>query len=129
MAEVLPESVSASRVTIRQWTEDDAEEMDAAITASLEHLRPWMPWIEFEPKSIPERLELIRQWQLERSMGGDCTYAVFLDGHAIGGSGLHRRIGDGGLEIGYWIHVDHVRRGYATEVSRALTTAAFDLRD
>ena len=29
------------------------------------------------------------------------------------------------LEIGYWIHVDHVGRGYATELARGLTTAAF----
>ncbi len=43
----------------------------------------------------------------------------------VGGTGLHRRIGEGGLEIGYWTHVDHVREGYATEVSRALTDPAF----
>jgi ribosomal-protein-serine acetyltransferase len=125
MREVLPDSVPAPRVTIRQWTEDDVEQFDAVITANIEHLRPWMPWIAFEPKTIAERLELIRTWQLERSTGGDCTFGVFLGGEPIGGTGLHRRIGDGGLEIGYWISADHLRRGYATEVSSALTAAAF----
>jgi ribosomal-protein-serine acetyltransferase len=29
------------------------------------------------------------------------------------------------LEIGYWVHVDHVGRGLATELSAALTDTAF----
>ena len=51
--------------------------------------------------------------------------ACFSTAWSIGGSGLHQRIGPNGIEIGYWIHVDHVRRGYASEVSAALTEVAF----
>jgi RimJ/RimL family protein N-acetyltransferase len=29
------------------------------------------------------------------------------------------------LEIGYWVHADHLRRGIATEAARALTEVAF----
>ncbi len=32
-----------------------------------------------------------------------------------------------GLEIGYWTHVDHLGRGYATAAARLLTIAAFEL--
>jgi len=126
---VLPSSVTADRLEIREWTPADVDQMDAAISASVEHLRPWMPWIAFEPASRDDRLERIRTWQLDRSIGGDAVYAIFLDGLAIGGTGLHRRIGEGGLEIGYWIHVDHIRRGHAREASRALTVAAFELAE
>jgi RimJ/RimL family protein N-acetyltransferase len=45
----------------------------------------------------------------------------------VGGSGLHARIVEGGLELGYWIRVSQTRRGYATEVARALTTAGFEV--
>ncbi len=31
------------------------------------------------------------------------------------------------MEIGYWIHARHVRTGYATELVRGLTSAAFDV--
>jgi dihydrofolate reductase len=41
----------------------------------------------------------------------------------IGGSGLHPRIGDGGLEIGYWIRASQTGHGFATETARALTAA------
>jgi RimJ/RimL family protein N-acetyltransferase len=44
----------------------------------------------------------------------------------VGGAGLHRRIGPGGLEIGYWVRSDRAGRGYATAAARALTQAAFD---
>ncbi len=50
---------------------------------------------------------------------------MWLDGELVGSSGLHRRIGPGGLEIGYWIHPRHLRRGLATEVARQLTDRAF----
>ena len=31
------------------------------------------------------------------------------------------------MEIGYWVHVAHVRHGYATEMSEALTHLAFGI--
>jgi RimJ/RimL family protein N-acetyltransferase len=55
----------------------------------------------------------------------DSAAAMAAGAVAVGSTGLHRRRGPGVLEIGYWIHAAHVRRGYATELSRALTDAAF----
>ena len=52
---------------------------------------------------------------------------MFRQGAVVGGCGLHRRSSPDTLEIGYWIHVDHLRRGYATELARGLTTAAFEV--
>lgn len=43
----------------------------------------------------------------------------------IGGCDLHRRLGAGGIEIGYRIHVDAIGNGYATELAGALTRVAF----
>ena len=54
---------------------------------------------------------------------------VFLDGDAIGGTGLHRRVGPRAIEIGYWIDGDHARNGYATELTAGLTTTALALDD
>ena len=45
----------------------------------------------------------------------------------IGCFGLHRRLGPGAVEIGYWVHVDFTRRGYATACARALTHAGLAL--
>ena len=126
-ADRLPRRVETPRLELRCWGHDEAASASAAISASIEHLRPWMPWIKFEPLTLAERVQLIEGWTRTWEDGGDVIYGVFLDGEVIGGAGLHRRSGPGTLDIGYWIHVDHLRRGYATELTTALTTIALDI--
>jgi RimJ/RimL family protein N-acetyltransferase len=121
----LPDFVETSRLTLRTWKPEDVEAMAAAVTASIDHLVPFMPWAALEPQSIDERLKLIAGWDAEWRNGGDVLFGVFLDGTPVGGCGLHRRLGPNALEIGYWVHVDHVRQGYAKEASAALTDLAF----
>jgi ribosomal-protein-serine acetyltransferase len=112
-------------LTLRQWAAGDAEILSAAVTENIDHLRPWMPWIASEPLSPQDRLTLIEQWRAEWDRGGDVVIGALLDGVVVGSSGLHRRRGPGVLEIGYWVHRAHIRKGYATEIAKALTTAAF----
>jgi RimJ/RimL family protein N-acetyltransferase len=125
----LPDRIETDRLVLRTWTVDDAEALAVAITESIEHLRPWMPWIAHEPLALEDRQKLITEWDTKWRAGEDAVYGVFHDGAVVGGTGLHRRVGPGALEIGYWIHVDFARRGFATELSAALTGAAFDLGD
>ena len=112
-------------VELRHWRVEDAEAQERAIAESLEHLRPWMPWAAGEPKPLEARVAMIREWEAERRAGTGEYFAVLLDGVVVGSSGLHRRIGAGGVEIGYWIHPAYTRRGLATEVARQLCERAF----
>jgi ribosomal-protein-serine acetyltransferase len=102
----------------------DAPTLGRIVQESLEHLRPWMPWVAQEPMSLSRRRELIAGWERAWRDGGDVCLGIFTHGQAAGSCGLHRRIGPGGLEIGYWIHPAFVRRGLATETARLLTRAA-----
>jgi ribosomal-protein-serine acetyltransferase len=110
---------------LRHWRVEDAEAQGRAIAESLDHLRPWMPWAAFEPKPLEARVEMLREWEAERLAGTNEYFAVWLDGAVAGSAGLHRRIGEGGVEIGYWIHPAYLRRGHATEVARRLCDRAF----
>ena len=47
----------------------------------------------------------------------------------LGMIGLHRRLGPGAIEIGYWTHVDHSGRGYMTAAAQAITRVAEALED
>lgn len=125
--ERLPQRVDTPRLVLRRWRHDEAGVMAAGLTSTVDHLRPWMGWIKFEPLTLAERVQLIEAWTRQWEEGGDVHYGVFLEGDMVGVSGLHRRSGPGTLDIGYWIHVDHVRHGYATELTAALTTAAFEI--
>ena len=127
--ERLPDLHHSPRLTLRRWVDADAPALSAAILASADHLRPWMPWIASEPVRLDDRVALIDRWNADWEQGGDLVVGIFMDGAVVGGSGLHRRRGPGVLEIGYWVHVDHVRQGIASEVSELLTTAAFTVAD
>src|SRR5689334_16876694 len=96
-----------------------------AINASLDHLRPWMAWAT-EPATEPGMAVFfaaaVELWDQRKDFGYSIVDA---DGAVIGGCGLHGRLDQHGLEIGYWVHVDHIGKGVATAVARALTEAAF----
>lgn len=117
--------VGPDGLTLRRWARDDAAQLGDAIADSVDHLRPWMPWVVLEPVSVSERQALIDGWDQEWVAGGDVVLGVFVDGAVAGGCGLHRRIGPGGLEIGYWTARRFLRQGIATTVAGLLTDAAF----
>jgi ribosomal-protein-serine acetyltransferase len=126
MSDRLPELLTGpGPVVLRRWVQGDATAIGKAVTDSLEHLRPWMPWIAQEPLSIMERRALIDVWERDWLAGGDVVMGAFVDGVVAGGCGLHHRIGPRGLEIGYWTHAAFLRMGIATSAVQLLTEAAF----
>ena len=116
---------SAQRLALRPWRASDAPALSIAIAESAGHLRPWMSWIATEPRSLAERRAMIARWETERRAGGDLVFGMFVGNAVVGGCGLHRRLGADGLEIGYWVHAAHTRRGYATHAAAMLTSLAF----
>lgn len=123
----LPSEILTERLVLRLWRPDDAVALSEAIEASVEHLRPWLAWVRFEPVSDEHRVRLIESGRAEWQNGGDANYGVFADRTVVGGCGLHRRQGQGSMDLGYWLHVDHTGRGYAVELARGLVAAAFDV--
>ena len=112
-------------LVVSRWRVADAALLGEAVAQSVEHLRPWMPWIAEEPVPLEQRRERIAGWERDWRAGGDLVMGIFVDGSVAGGCGLHRRIGPGGIEIGYWVHPRFVRRGIASTVAGLLTDAAF----
>lgn len=108
-------------VAIRRLLVDDAETVHEAIIESLDHLRPWMPWVCKEPLTIEERVEWIR--------GVTESVGIFVGDTFVGGTGLHDRISPSGREIGYWVRVGWTGRGIATEASRQMMNRAFSIAE
>lgn len=116
-------------VQLRRHRVEDAEGIAAAVAASLPELRPWMPWATEEagqPEVQRVRLEeVVPHWEA----GSDFSYVIVVDGHVVGGVGLHARIGPGALELGYWLQSQYTDRGIATACAGALTAAALALSE
>ncbi|GGV44057.1 N-acetyltransferase [Kitasatospora herbaricolor] len=125
----LPQPViELDELTLRRFDgEADLPELFQVIEESLEHLRPWMPWIaEHSRASTAEFLaRRAERW----ASGQDYTYAIVLDGAIVGACGLFRRddTPETGREIGYWLHPAATGRGAATRATRALVEQAFRL--
>jgi ribosomal-protein-serine acetyltransferase len=127
---ILPEHLEGYGVTLRRWRPDDVGLLHRAVDESREHLRPWMDWVAQEPLSVEQRHAMLRRWEEDWRGGGDVIYGTVIgEARVAGGCGLHHRCGPGVLEIGYWTHPAHLRRGIATAAARLLTDAAFALPD
>jgi RimJ/RimL family protein N-acetyltransferase len=106
---------------------ENAAEFEASVEANAAHLRDWIPWAD-----DPEGRHL-------RGGGADADwvsgvsylYAVrpAVDGPIVGGAGLYRRVGDAGIEIGYWLDAAHTGNGLATSCVQELTAVALALPD
>ncbi|NNC18621.1 GNAT family N-acetyltransferase [Corallococcus exiguus] len=122
-------TVQTARTVLRCWSPADAPLALRAIEASLEHLRPWMEWAKRYPMSVEQQAGQLRRMRGVFDLGQDFAYGVFSrDGsEVLGGTGLHPRVGEGALEIGYWISASHTGRGLATEMAGALTRVAFEV--
>ncbi len=121
--------IQTPRLVIRCWQPADAPLLQAAITQSLDHLLPWMPWAHNEPEELQIKIERLRRFRGLFDLGQDFIYGVFnLDeSQVLGGTGLHTRAGEGAREIGYWIHQDYINQGLATETAAVLVAVAFEV--
>jgi RimJ/RimL family protein N-acetyltransferase len=126
-----PYRIDTDRLVIRCYELGDAPLMKEAIDASLAHLRPFMAWIDDEPQSVEQKAELIERFRAAFDSGEAFVYGIFDRGESqlLGGSGLHARVGPGGLEIGYFVRASATRQGIATECAAALTRVGFEVCD
>ena len=125
---VPPRSLHAGWLTCRLVEASDADYLYEAVLASMDHLRPWMPWVVGYKRQIAD---VYVSQALRGASGQPVHEAIYVptDGeHAFLGSfGLHARLGPGALEIGYWVDVRHTCRGVGTLSAALLTEAALSI--
>jgi len=90
-----------------------------------------MPWVNSEPEELKTKVERLRGFRSDFDSNKNFTMGIFnqAETELLGGTGLHPRVGPKAYEIGYWIHVNHIKKGYATETSEALTKVAFEIEN
>lgn len=122
-----PTRILTPRLVLRRWQIKDTPALVDALTESVDHLQPWIPWATATPPTRHQAEMRLRIWRDEFGEGTNFVYAAIdrADGSLVGGVGLYPRIGRGGLEIGYWIRFSRAGMGFATEATLALTRAGF----
>lgn len=121
--------IETKRLLVRCYDPSDAAMLAESVTENLEHLRPWMPWVYNEPEPIEEKVQRLKRFRGMFDLGQNFVYGIFNpeDSRLLGGTGLHPRLGEKELEIGYWIHKDFINQGLVTECTAALVKVAFEL--
>ena len=132
----VPERIETERLVLRCPRRGDGAVVNAAVLASLDELRPWMPWAGAAP-TLEESEAHCRRQQGRFILREDLVMLIFErddisdreggEGEFLGGTGLHRI--DWTLrrfEIGYWRKTGHAGRGIVTEAVIAMARMAFD---
>ena len=124
-------SITTPRLVIRCYHLNDAPTLNAIINANLGHLRRFMPWARVGHVALEAHHDMITRWIHDFEQAKDFVFAITdrSTGAILGGTGLHKRAGEFGLEIGYWLAADACGKGIATESTAALIRVAFDHYD
>ncbi|KYD10211.1 GNAT family N-acetyltransferase [Heyndrickxia sporothermodurans] len=127
MLKEFPEEFSTERLVIRMPRAGDGKVVYDAIMASINELKPWMPFAQKEQSEQDVELN-IRSSYISFLKREDLRLLVFLKetGEFIASSGLHRI--DWSIpkfEIGYWIDSRFSGKGYMTEAVKGIADFAF----
>ncbi|MEV4343100.1 GNAT family N-acetyltransferase [Actinoplanes sp. NPDC049596] len=123
-----PETIDAGEIVLRSWAPEHAEDLAAAVRASVVELSPFLPFAT-DAYDVAAARDFIARSAIGRDEGKQFNYAILTaDGEAIGSIGLMtERVEPGALEIGYWLRTSFTGRGYMTAAVRALSKVAFGL--
>jgi ribosomal-protein-serine acetyltransferase len=123
-----PYQFETEQLLIRGPQPGDGVEITAAITDSINELRPWMPWAAAIP-TVEESEVRVRKKQLDYLARTDLWFLVFEKemNVLVGNSGFHRIDWEvPKVEIGYWVRTQYGGKGYMTEAVQGITNFAFD---
>jgi RimJ/RimL family protein N-acetyltransferase len=121
--------VETGRLVLRCWSPEDAPRCRAALDICDDHLRPMIPFMKDEPRTLQQTAQWLRGHRAAFDLDQMYRYAVFdaNEQKLLGENMLLSRVGPGGLEIGYWTHKDALGKGVATESTCAVIRVAFEI--
>jgi len=131
----VPERLETPRLVLRNGRAGDGEAVRAAVVATVDALRPWMPWAQDEP-TLDAQEAYCRRQQAQFILRQELTWFVYergyegSEGPVLGAVGLHRI--DWALrrfEIGWWRRAGLEHLGVAGEAARAVVRLVFDELD
>ncbi|NDI35046.1 GNAT family N-acetyltransferase [Chengkuizengella sediminis] len=121
-----PTEFPTERLLIRMPKPGDGGVVYHSINASIDELKPWMPFAQKE-QTLEEVETNIRESYIKFLKREDLRLLVFLKetGQFVASSGLHRiNWSIPSFEIGYWVDTRYSGKGYMTEAVQRITEFA-----
>ncbi|WP_188456279.1 GNAT family N-acetyltransferase [Virgibacillus oceani] len=123
-----PDAFETERLLIRCPKPGDGQVVYEAINASIEELKPWLPFAQSKQSEDDAEIN-IREAHIKFLAREDLRLLLFHKetGKLIGSSGLHRIDWDvPKFEIGYWIDSRFSGKGFISEAVEGITNFAFN---
>lgn len=122
-----PTEIFTERLHIRMPLPGDGKVVFEAVQASIEELKPWLPFAKYEQTETNTETN-IRESYAKFIKREDLRLLIFLKetNQFIGSSGLHNpnwKVPK--FEIGYWMDTRFGGQGYMTEAVQGITEYAF----
>ncbi|MEU6229751.1 GNAT family N-acetyltransferase [Streptomyces sp. NPDC047042] len=120
--------VECGDFALRRWQgQSDFDPVFRLIEESLDHLRPWMPWVARHSEESTR--DFLAKSDSKWDSGDAYNYAIARDGTFIGMCSTYRGAEPQGWSMGYWLHPAATGQGIATRATAAMVTEAFALPD
>ncbi|MFE0510846.1 GNAT family N-acetyltransferase [Streptomyces sp. NPDC058964] len=120
--------IACGDFVLRRWrTQSDFAPTFKLIEESLDHLRPWMPWVAGHSEESTR--DFLTNSESKWATGDAYNYAISKDGMLIGMCQTYRAAEPQGWRLGYWLHPAATGRGIATRATAAMITEMFALPD
>lgn len=100
-----------TELVLRNYTDEDAGELFAAVQENRAHLRPWLMWVD-STQRVEHSLEYIRVARQAQYDQQSISFGVFRNGRLVGGLSMHhweRELKK--AQIGYWLAQAEQGRG------------------
>lgn len=124
----VPEEFFTERLKLRMPKPGDGETVNSAIKASMDELKPWMPFVQDDPSAKDTEINTLES-HIKFLKRENLRYLIFdkETEEFIGTTGFHDIEWDiPKMEIGYWISSEHGGKGYMAEAVSALTDLAIN---
>lgn len=113
-------------VSLKLASTEDAEELFQLVDHSRDHLREWLPWLDYS-KTLEDTKTFIQNGRKNFAENKSLTTLVIYHGKIVGTAGFNEidhtnRV----VKIGYWLGKDYLGKGIMTRVARALTEYAIN---
>ena len=120
--------IECGHFALRRWRgQSDFLPAFKLIEESLDHLRPWMPWVAGHSEKSTR--DFLAKSESKWASGNAYNYAITKDGTLIGMCSTYRGAEPQGWRMGYWLHPAATGQGIATRAMAAMVTEMFALPD
>lgn len=122
------EIIGCGDFVLRRWRgQSDFVSAFTLIEESLDHLRPWEPWVARHSEESTR--DFLARSESNWARGDVYNYAVAKDGTLVGMCQCYRGAEPQGRRMGYWLHPAATGQGIATRATAAMVTEMLTLPD